>query len=507
MREESVDRQDPGPNITRLKWIFGTTYTVQGSSALSDIPTLYFIKFVLQMGDAGGQLFQSLKSIGWLIKPLWGFISDRFPIFGYRRRSWFILMASLGFVFWVVNALMAFVGIRIPLLYLVGFNLAFSTYAFVDVVSDALMVEQGRRLRRVASFINFQWTMLSISNAAATAVSGWFQEQIQQGQLAYWMIFLATGMPPLFTAVIGFLNIPEERLTASDNSQTTPLNWRRAGGAAIRGLKSAPAYMLAIGRENKLMMILALFIFLWNFSPSVGYIERSYLIDVRGFTPSAFGIILSLQALMFLLSILAYRWIIHRWPYIRWYHYLSAMIGLMVVAFPLSFYFYLDPEHPWWNLFPIALLDNWNPFPQWNRYVWFRLVFSLLFGFATIPAFMIPLRIAGEVVKLRSAGMSYAFLMALSNVTNTFEGLVGGALYWFFTRPQAAWLVELFHRSPFAIADSADQRTVILQIFIYISLFFTLLTIPVVVLLKRTLERDGIEITNEAEEKQRPARS
>jgi hypothetical protein len=34
----------------RLKSIFGTTYTVQGSSALSDIPTLYFIKFVLEMG-------------------------------------------------------------------------------------------------------------------------------------------------------------------------------------------------------------------------------------------------------------------------------------------------------------------------------------------------------------------------------------------------------------------------------------------------------------------------
>ena len=95
------------PKITRLKWIFGTTYTVQGSSALSDIPTLYFIKFVLQMGDAGGQLFQSLKSIGWLVKPLWGFISDRFPIFGYRRRSWFVLMAALGFVFWMFNAALA----------------------------------------------------------------------------------------------------------------------------------------------------------------------------------------------------------------------------------------------------------------------------------------------------------------------------------------------------------------------------------------------------------------
>ena len=65
-RTETLTRE---PKITRLKWIFGTTYKVQGSSALSDIPTLYFIKFVLELGDAGGQLFQSLKSIGWLVKP------------------------------------------------------------------------------------------------------------------------------------------------------------------------------------------------------------------------------------------------------------------------------------------------------------------------------------------------------------------------------------------------------------------------------------------------------
>ncbi|HEX7226366.1 MAG TPA: hypothetical protein VF353_01220 [Candidatus Binatia bacterium] len=501
--KENLTRE---PKITRLKWIFGTTYTVQGSSALSDIPTLYFIKFVLEMGDAGGQLFQSLKSIGWLVKPLWGFISDRFPIFGYRRRSWFILMASLGFVFWMFNALLALLNVRIPLVYLIGFNLAFSSYAFVDVVGDALMVEQGRRLKRVASFINFQWTLLSISNAVATAVSGWFQEQIQRGEFAYWMIFLATGIPPLVTALVGYLNIPEERLSAAEQARTRRFQWQGAGRATVDVLRSAPSSVRAVVRENKLMMILVLFIVLWNFSPSVGYIERSYLIDVRQFTPAAFGSILTLQALTFLASILTYRWVVNRWPWIQWYHYLYGMIAIMIIAFPLSFYFYLDPEHPWWNIFAVDLLRAWNPIPEWNRYVWFRLVFSVLFGFATIPAFMIPLRVAGEVVKLKSAGMSYAFLMALSNVTNTFEGLVGSALYWLFTQPWAEWLVNAFHRSPFDIAGSTDQRTIILQLFVYISLFFTLLTIPVVVLLKRTLARNGIEITNEAEEKQQKER-
>ena len=181
----------------RLKWIFGTTYTVQGSSAFTDIPTLYFVKFVLEMGDAGGQLFQSLKSLGWLVKPLWGFISDRIRLFGDHRKSWFILMARLGVFFWTMNAVFAFIGVRTPLVYLIGFNLAFSTYAFVDVVADALMVEHGRRLKRVGSFINFQWTMVSIANAVATGLSGWLQQKIVAGEFEYWAIFLLTAIPPL----------------------------------------------------------------------------------------------------------------------------------------------------------------------------------------------------------------------------------------------------------------------------------------------------------------------
>jgi hypothetical protein len=407
-------------------------------------------------------------------------------------------MASLGVIFWMLNAVLALIGIRTPVIFLVGFNLAFSTYAFVDVVADALMVEHGRRLKRVGSFINFQWTMLSLANAAAVALSGWLQEKILAGDLAYWVIFSLTAVPPLFTAVVGYVNIDEPR------SQHRARAARHRGPEPDRGrprlalserLRCAGGWMRSFVRENKLLLLLMLFIILWNFSPSIGYIERSYLIDARDFDPAAFGFIFSLQALTFLLSILTYRWILRCWPWIGWHHYLYAMIAVMVLAFPLSFYFYLDPIHPWWDWI-LWLAPDFDPFPQWNRYVWFHVVFSFLFGFATIPAFMIPLRVAGEVVKLEYAGMSYAFLMSLSNVTNTFEGLVGSALYWLFTRTWMAWLLRAFHESPLDIAGVPDARTLILQMFVYISLFFTLLALPVVMILKNALARRGIEIKN-----------
>ena len=172
-------------------------------------------------------------------------------------------------------------------------------------------------------------------------------------------------------------------------------------------------------------------------------------------------------------------------------------VAIMVLAFPLSFYFYLGPQHPWWDWLLPLVPDGWNPVPQWNRYVWLRLIFSVLFGFATIPAFIIPLRVAGEVVKLEYVGMSYAFLMSLSNVTNTFEGLVGSALYWLLTRSWMSWTLSVFHGSILDIAGLTDPRTLILQMFVYISLGFTLLAIPVVYILQRSLARRGIEIKNQ----------
>lgn len=476
----------------RFKWVIGIPYFVQGSSYLTEVPILFFIKNYLAMGDAGGQLFDALRSVGWFIKPLWGYISDRFPLFHYRRKSWYILMACLALVFWSLSAILSLIGIRLPLAYLFIFNLAFATYAFVDVVCDALMVEKGRRLKKVGSFVNFQWTVLSLANAGAIYLGGWFQEQIQSGDLEYWMVFLTAGLPPLATAFIGWRNIDEDPVDAPARQGQTGMHWTRFR----QTITVLPSKFADFRRSNRLIWLLVLFIFFWKFSPSIGFIERSYLIDVRGFEPSSFGIILSIGGITFFLSIMAYRWVVNHYPRVAWHQYLYAMVALGVVSFPLSFYLYLHPDHPWWDLF--AFFHHWpafmNPFPHWNRYEWFRLLTETILGFATIPAFVIPLTLAGETVKLQYAGMGYAFLMSLSNITTLFEGVAGAGLFQLFSQPAMQGILTAFHGSWLDMAGVPDTRTLILQLFVYISLTFTLLTIPFIILLKREIARQGIHI-------------
>ena len=491
VRQDSRERR-------RLKWVIGTPYAVQGTSNLVYIPILYFIKFTLGMGDAGGQLFDSLRTSGWLIKPVWGLISDRIPLFGYHRKSWYVLMACLTLLFWTLSALLALLGIRIPIVYLLLFNLAFSTYAFVDVVCDAFMVEQGRRQRRVSAFVNFQWTVLAIANAASMLLGGWFQQRIEGSDQAIWMIFLATGLPPLVTAAVGLRHIQEEPVaphTRPKAPRVKVTSWlRQAAEWGTSRIRTLPQTWRHVRQQHRVIWILMLFLFFWKFSPSIGFIERSYLIDVRGFNPVSFGIILAVGSITFLASLLAYNWVINHFLSVRWYHYLYAMVGIGVVSFPLSFFLYLEPSHPWWRLVAFELPDAMNPLPSWNRYEWFRLMSQTILGFATIPAFIIPLTIAGQTVQVQHAGVSYALLMSLANVTDTLEGVVGAGLYQLFSQPGLVWLRETFQGSVFDIAKVSDDRTLILQMFVYISLFFTVLTIPFIVLLKRDLARQGIRV-------------
>jgi hypothetical protein len=489
------DTRHTTTSISRFKWVIGTPYFVQGTSNLAAVPILYFIKFSLGLGDPGGQLFNALQNAGWFIKPLWGSISDRVPLFGYRRKSWFVLMALLAVVFWSLNAALVALGVRVPALFLITFNLAFATYAFVDVVCDALMVTRGRQLQRVGAFVNFQWTILAMANAGAVFLGSWLQEKVQSGVIPLAIVFLATGIPPLFTAFVGWRNIEETRVaTATRMAHHPRLTWP---AVLYRGITALGAWMRRLPQhvaEHRTMALLVLFIFFWKFSPSIGYIERSYLIDVRHFAPASFGTILAAGSLTFLVSIVVYRWVVRRFQRLTWYHYLYAMVALGVLAFPLSFFLYLGPTHPWWRVIFWFVPDTFTLLGGWNRYEWFRLLTQIVLGFATLPAFIIPLTLAGETIKVEHAGVSYAFLMALANATDMLEGAVGAGLYSLLTLPFMDGLLAAFQGSVFNIARAQDERTVILEIFVYISLLCTLLTLPFIALLRRELARRGMRI-------------
>ncbi|PNX78744.1 putative folate-biopterin transporter 2-like protein [Trifolium pratense] len=68
--------------------VYGISQGVGG--ALAGVGTKYYMKDVQKVQPSEAQVYAGITSIPWIVKPLWGLLTDVLPIFGYRRRPYFI---------------------------------------------------------------------------------------------------------------------------------------------------------------------------------------------------------------------------------------------------------------------------------------------------------------------------------------------------------------------------------------------------------------------------------
>ena len=83
------------------------------------------------------QIYISIIHIPWSFKILYGLISDNVPICGTRRKSWLIIMGILQFI---TILSLALTEPKDPLAVALILATASLSEAFVNVVSDAIMV-------------------------------------------------------------------------------------------------------------------------------------------------------------------------------------------------------------------------------------------------------------------------------------------------------------------------------------------------------------------------------
>src|SRR5882724_12959898 len=83
------------PDTQRLAVLFGVVYFAQGMWYLPNQAITIVLK---DRGLAAGQVadFFLLTTIPWLIKPVYGLLSDFVPLFGRRRQSYFLLTSALA---------------------------------------------------------------------------------------------------------------------------------------------------------------------------------------------------------------------------------------------------------------------------------------------------------------------------------------------------------------------------------------------------------------------------
>jgi len=221
-------QQDAARAMRPWNLLFFLIYAVQKTAnhfeGLSKYPVRKFLKTPEAEGGLGlspdrAGAFLVDTALGWYIKALFGLLTDNLPLFGYRRKSWLIILSAVAGVAWLwVSQYGTTVHALLAALLIINILVAFS-----DVVCDGLMVETAQRFEQQyrlpegtanRPFQAAQWS------GAMFAV---FLASIGGGVIAQYFALktaaLVSGIAPLGLAVAVAFIVKEEKV---------PWDWAKA---------------------------------------------------------------------------------------------------------------------------------------------------------------------------------------------------------------------------------------------------------------------------------------
>jgi len=285
----------------RLALLFVIVYFAQGMSALPiQVITISFKDQGLNADDIA--TFFLLTSIPWFLKPLYGLISDFLPLFGQHRKSYLLLTSALACVAGVAAGLSAqFSYWELAVLYTtMGLGLAYN-----DVLTDALMVENGKLNGLTGAFQSVQWSAVTAAAIIVGLLGGYFAEH-RQLQVA----FAASALFPLIVLFMAIFFVDEKPVESRQGNVSEVWNALRSG----------------FGERS--VWLVAAFIFLFNFSPSFGPAFLFYQTDELGFSQQYIGILNAVDSAASIIGALIYVPLSRSMPLRR---LINVAIGLSVI--------------------------------------------------------------------------------------------------------------------------------------------------------------------------------
>jgi Na+/melibiose symporter-like transporter len=111
-----------------------------GIATITELAVNYYFKDKLKINPAFLSQINAVIKIPFMIKPLFGLITDFFPIFGFRRKFYIIISAILSSLSWFIFANFKLDWFESTIcLFIINATLGFST-----VLSQAIFVELGK---------------------------------------------------------------------------------------------------------------------------------------------------------------------------------------------------------------------------------------------------------------------------------------------------------------------------------------------------------------------------
>src|SRR5262245_60532046 len=155
---------------------------------------------------SGIEAFFAAGTLPWLLKPVYGLLSDLVPIAGRRRVPYLVMGCALAAVSALaINALDRVDPSDLVLL-LGAMALGF---AFIDVLADALMVEKGRPSGLTGPYQGVQWAAVKAGSLLVGVIGGHLAANREVGTA-----FTVVSVFPLLSLAMVGLCVREERRVA-----------------------------------------------------------------------------------------------------------------------------------------------------------------------------------------------------------------------------------------------------------------------------------------------------
>jgi len=381
-----LDRVSPfkSADARRLAILFAVVYFSQGMYHVADQVLTLTLKERLGMSPSQVGTFGTIILIPWVIKPLYGMISDSFPLFGRRRKSYFLLTSALATLAGIALGLLDEPTYRSLAVFLLIMGLGI---AFTDVLTDAMMVENGKPLGLTGAFQSVQWTAINVA-ILLVGITGGYLAQHRLLQVG----FLLAACFPFLALVMGAAFIHE----APAKSQ------REEFREAWRGIRTAV--------RHRTMWVVAGFIFFWTFSPSIGIPLFYYQTDTLKFSQQFIGLLGSLTAGAAIVGAATYAPLSRR---VSLYRLVVFSIAASTVG-TLAYLFYND----------------------WQSAIAIDTVFGGV-GMLTQLAF---LDLAAKACPRHAEGTFFALLMSVYNLGVQGSQIFGGYLYEWTSYSTLVWI-------------------------------------------------------------------
>jgi MFS family permease len=358
---------------------FGLAYFAHGiAGGLAKQPFTNYFKSLGMTADMVAA-WLSLAAIPWMIKPLYGLLIDLVPLWGYRRKSYLVLMAACAAAGYAALA-------HVVSAEFVVWALLISTLgiAAIDVVVDTLMVEEGLALGVIRRFQGQQWTWLNIAAITAGLLGGWLSHSLlPEAAIRTAALIMICGPVGVIIATWLFVEEPQRSFSRL-HARTT-------------------AHEIAKGLKSKAFWLVGGFLAFWNLIPNFSTPLYYHMVDRLGFDQYFIGQLASIGSVGATLGSFAYRSLSDRFSI----HQTLVVSILLSVIMALGY---------------LLLQDGLS-----------AAVLSFCSGIVSMLALLSLFTLAASICPPHAAGFAFAALMSIYSATAQIGAMMGGYLYeWVF---------------------------------------------------------------------------